>query len=238
MKTKSIFILLSFVFVITSCKKEVKCVDGNGDLLQETRQLDLFSAVNAYSDANLFYAPGAESKADMFAESNIIPLIITDVNGQILSISVNEDECYNASATPEITLSAPDCYEFNMYGSGKLESHGINRDYYKISVLGSGIVNSSFTTHKFIVTSEGSGDINLAGTAVESNISLFGSGNIYAKAVATDSCLVISDGSGDITLSVTTFLSVTLKGSGNVYYTGSPEVDSLIIGSGHLIKQD
>ncbi len=240
MKTK-LSLLLSLTIlamVFDSCKKDKVCIDGNGEFVQETRFPDAFNSVKIDNDANLYFAPGAENRIDLFAESNINPLIKTDVSQGVLMISVNDDECYTATAAPEITLSSPDCNEFYMNGSGKLEAHGINGDYFKIATTGSGPINGSLGVNKLDVTSEGSGDINLAGYARECNITLLASGNVYASNVESATCVIVSEGSGDITIHVTVSLSVVIKGSGNVYYSGNPPIiEKTTPGSGELIHQ-
>ncbi|RLD34617.1 MAG: hypothetical protein DRI72_02400 [Bacteroidetes bacterium] len=239
MKTKLSVALFLSLLVFATCKKDKECVKGNGDFVQETRFPEAFNSVKIYNDANLYFAPGTESRIDLFAESNINPLIKTDVSQGVLTISVNDDECYTATVAPEITLSSPDCNEFYMNGSGKLEAHGINSDYFKIAVTGSGPVNSSLGVNELDLISEGSGNINLAGYARECNITLLASGNVYARNLESATCVVVSEGSGNITVNVTVSLSVIIKGSGNVYYSGNPPViEEIITGSGLLIKED
>ncbi len=231
------FLTTMLLLTVTACKKEKKCIDGNGDFVQETRYLEAYNSVQVYNDADIYYSTGTEARADVFAESNIVPLIATNITAQVLSIAVTNDDCYHATATPEVTLMAPNCYEFSLFGSGKLVANGINRDYYKIESLGSGPVNSSFNVQAFVIDSQGSGDANLAGSAVQSIISVTGSGNVYAGNAVSDSCIVISEGSGNITITVTSFLDVSISGSGNVYYSGDPVIIEHNTGSGELIKQ-
>ncbi len=238
MKTQYLIILMGLLVLSAGCKKETKWIDGNGDLVQETRNLEQFTSVNLYGDAHLFFSQGANSRADIFAESNIIPLITTTINTQkVLIIDVKNDECYNANHTPEVTLMSPDCFSFSVYGSGNFEAHGLNLNTFNISMLGSGNTNSSFNAYFFNIESSGSGNANFAGSSTRSSIKLLGSGNIYSKTVTCDTCFILSEGSGDVTLTVISYLNVEIKGSGNVYYTGDPEVNSIITGSGLLIKE-
>lgn len=238
MKTQYLFILMGLLVLSAGCKKETKCIDGNGDLMQETRNLEQFTSVNLYSDSHLFFSQGVNSRADIFAESNIIPLITTTINAQkVLIIDVKNDECYNANHTPEVTLMSPDCFSFSLYGSGNFQANSLNMDRLNITSLGSGNMNSSFNAYYFNIESSGSGNANLAGSATRSSVKLLGSGNIYSKTATCDTCFILSEGSGDITLTVISYLDVEIKGSGNVYYTGDPEVNSIITGSGLLIKE-
>ena len=239
MKTQYLIILMALLVLSAGCKKETKCIDGNGDLVQETRDMEQFTSVNLYGSSHLFFSQGANSRAGVFAESNIIPLITTTINAQkVLIIDVKNDECYNTNHTPEVTLMSPDCFSFSLFGSGNFEAHGLNLNTFDMATVGSSNINSSFNAYYFNVESSGSGNANFAGNATRSSIKLLGSGNIYSKTAPCDTCFILSEGSGDITLTVMSYLEVTIKGSGNVYYTGNPEVNSVITGSGLLIKED
>ena len=230
-----VFLIL---FGTGSCKKSPECVKGNNDFIQETRTLGAFNSVQLTGDASLYFSQGSESRADIFAESNIVPLITTTVNDQkMLSIGVKSDACYNTTHYPEVTLVSPDCYEFTLEGSGNFSTSEFNGDYYKITNTASGNVNTVLNTNRLVIDSRGSGNANFAGASVLCDISLAGSGNVYASNLASDTCLVVSDGSGNITVRVSSLLDVTIKGSGNVYYTGNPDINSNITGSGELIQQ-
>jgi len=238
MRTQYLLILLGLLVLSAGCKKATKCIDGNGDLVQETRSIDACNTVNLYGNMHLFYSQGVNSRVDIFAESNIIPLINTTIHGQnILTVDVQEGSCYTTSHAPEVTLMTPGCYNINLFGSGNFQANSLNMDELKIASLGSGDINSSFDTHDLSIESRGSGNANFAGSTTNYLISLNGSGNIYSKTVIADSCIVRSDGSGDITINVTAFLDVIIKGSGNVYYSGDPVIVQNITGSGQLIKE-
>ena len=238
MKTQYLIILMGLLVLSIGCKKETKCIDGNGDLVQETRNMEQFTSVDLYGDPHLFFSQGANSRADIFAESNIIPLITTTINAQkVLIVNVKNDECYNANQTPEVTLMSPDCFNFSLYGSGNFQANSLNMDRLNITSLGSGNMNSSFNVSYFNIESSGSGNANFAGSATIASIKLLGSGNVYSKTVTADTCIVISEGSGDITLTVLSYLEVEIKGSGNVYYSGDPVIVQNITGSGLLIKE-
>jgi len=238
MKVKFAFMTLTVLLLFVSCKKDTECVEGNNDFLQETRTLDPYNSVQIYGDASCFFSIGTESRVDIFAESNIIPLITTTVNDQkILSVSLKNDACYHAHQSPEVTLVSPDCSEFSLYGSGDFTTNTLIMDSYEITIQGSGNVNSLLNTRNFIVNSEGSGNANFGGNTVAGHIFSSGSGNVYAGNVTSDTCYVISEGSGNITVRVMSYLNVTIKGSGNVYYSGDPDIDATVTGSGQLIQQ-
>ncbi len=238
MKAQIVFITLVALTLFASCKKNPECVDGNNNFVQETRTLDPFNSVQFYGDASLFFSIGTESKVDIFAESNIVPLITTTVDDyKMLTVGIKDDACYHTTQSPEVTLVSPDCSEFTLYGSGDFTTSTLDMDYYRVDIKSSGNVNSLLNTRNFVVNSEGSGNANFGGNTRIERILSISSGNVYAGNVISDTCYVLAEGSGNITVHATSYLSVNISGSGNVYYSGDPDIDLTISGSGQLVQQ-
>jgi len=75
------------------------------------------------------------------------------------------------------------------------------------------------------------------GLANTYTIRISGSGDIKSFGLTADKADVSIESSGDAEINVTQHLKASIKGSGNIMYQGSPEIDSNISGSGKLIKQ-
>jgi hypothetical protein len=84
---------------------------------------------------------------------------------------------------------------------------------------------------------DGSGEIRLNGASVNSELRVIGSGHIRGNQLNTDVCVAYISGSGTIDTWVNHALDVTIIGSGIVYYSGNPAVESYISGSGKAVKQ-
>ena len=181
---------------------------------------------------------GQSSTVDFFAESNIIPIIRTDVNNQQLQIIVQEGNCYNTNQPIEVYISSQDYNEINVDGSGRVSANNLNLDELTLSINGSGNVNSILGLQHLNLNLTGSGDANIVGDAVRGEFSLSGSGNIYSSNFSQDTVYVKVSGSGDVHIKVSAFLDVTITGSGSVYYKGNPPtINQNISGSGKLIDE-
>ena len=82
---------------------------------------------------------------------------------------------------------------------------------------------------------EGSGRINMVGSAEDLRATIAGSGDIKADGFAADRASVSIYGSGSCTLRVDDSLDARIYGSGSIYYYGSPSISSVDAGSGRLI---
>ena len=80
----------------------------------------------------------------------------------------------------------------------------------------------------------GSGDVNISGKALRGDYRLTGSGDIDAEDLRVNECYITSSGSGNIECYVYDLLDVIITGSGDVYYSGSPEIIEKNTGSGEL----
>lgn len=238
---KDLFIL-SILLVISiaynGCKKETNCINGNGEVMQEQRVLDPFNKVIVIGAFSTTIDQGQNNTVDFFAESNIIPIIRTDVNNQLLRIIVNDGNCYNTDKDVEVYISSPDYEEITIDGSGDVSANNLNLDGLTLSLKGSGVLNALMEVQQLTLNLTGSGNANLVGNGNQGIYLLSGSGNIYGSNFIQDNASVTVSGSGDIHVNVTGSLNVVISGSGNVYYKGNPaNITQNITGSGQLINE-
>lgn len=237
---KVLLLLLSiFISLIYSgCKKETNCIEGNGELLQQQREVDDFNEVSIIGSFNSTIVQGQTSSVDLFAESNIIPIIRTDVSNQQLRIIVQDGNCYNTNQDVEVYVSAPDFKRINIDGSGNVQVNNFDPDDLVIDLNGSGSLSCILGLEELTFSLDGSGDATLNGNCKNGNITISGSGNTYASTFSQETVNITVSGSGHSYLNVSKSLSVTITGSGNVYYQGNPEIlEQNITGSGQLIKE-
>ncbi|HNN72790.1 MAG TPA: DUF2807 domain-containing protein, partial [Ferruginibacter sp.] len=123
----------------------------------------------------------------------------------------------------KVYITMPDGIDFlNVQGSGNLRVTG-------------NFINSS--SIDLLVTGSGNIDFD-QGTAPKGHLVVAGSGNINAYGLQIKDNNISLNGSGNIQTTATEKLDVTIAGSGNVYYKGTPtSVNTIIAGSGRLIRQ-
>ncbi len=90
----------------------------------ETRQTGTFNRIVTNGAFNITFSQASETRVDVFAESNILPLIQTSVSDQTLLVQVKNDGCYNTPQPVEVTLAAPDLKSVSLTGSGELIDEG------------------------------------------------------------------------------------------------------------------
>lgn len=241
MKTiKIIVVLISVSLLFSTCKKDSTpdCIQGNGSAVQETRMVDNFNGIVADGAFNLSISQTSNTQVDLFGDSNVLPIITTTTNNQVLTVSVQNDQCYSTQNNIEVTLTSPTINSIALNGAGKIDAYNLKTDDLLFETNGSATLNSSFEVKNLTTIINGSGSANFSGTAESVNFSISGTGSILASTVETDRCEIIITGVGDVRIHVNAYLEVTISGSGNVYYTGDPEtVIQNITGTGQVIKE-
>jgi hypothetical protein len=241
MKTlKIIIVLFSISVLFATCKKDSSpdCIQGNGSQVQESRTVSNFNGIVANGAFDLSISQISNTGVDLFGDSNVLPIITTAVNNNVLTISTQNDQCYSTSKNIEVTITTPEIYSVALNGAGKIDAYNLNTDVLLFETNGSATISSSFDVKRLQTIINGSGNANFSGTADLANFSISGTGSILASTVETDSCEISITGVGDVRISVNKYLEVTISGSGNVYYSGDPEtIKQYITGTGQLIKE-
>jgi hypothetical protein len=233
-------IIFAAAIVFSYCKKndEDNCIQGNGNLIQETRDVDDYTEIYASGAFNISFSQINNSQVDLFGDSNILPIITTTVSGNVLNVGIDNNQCYSTQNTIEVTATAQGFEGVTLDGAGKIEAHNIATGELHYVTNGSATINSSFTADNFSVTIMGSGDGQFAGSAENAELTIGGAGNIQAAALSVNICDITIEGTGDISIHVNNEMNVVISGSGNVYYTGDPDINSNISGTGQIIKVD
>lgn len=240
MKNISLIVaVLALSIFFSQCKKEDdnSCVDGNGTLQMDSRVVDLFANFTASGSYVINFSKSSDSKVDIFTDSNISPLVVTNVEDESLNIGISNDQCYTTANPIELTLTAPEIRNITFNGDGSIDGHSIIQDLIYFNISGSIILNTSIEVNSVELYLDGSEDANLIGSAVDAILETNGTGSILAPGLVVEDCFITTTGTGDVRIHVNGLLDVTIAGTGNVYYSGNPEtINSDITGTGELIK--
>ncbi|HJZ40530.1 MAG TPA: head GIN domain-containing protein [Bacteroidales bacterium] len=259
MKRKYISLGILCLSVILSSCEDIwnHCIDGNGNRIADTRMLDPFEEIQVNGDFEVQIDTGQVISARVEADDNLMGLVVTHVTGNRLIIETRNGDCIRPSRPIEITVTVPSLHTIKLNGSGYVYSYGLSSEELEVRLSGSGqitchnvestiatfelegsgSITGSLITGNLTALVEGSGDIRLSGSSVNSDLKILGSGRINANQVNTDVCLAYISGSGIIETFVNNALDVTIIGSGTVYYEGNPSVESYISGSGKVVRQ-
>lgn len=215
------------------------CIKGEGTIISTILPVADFKGIDLAFVSNVNINQGASRKIEAIGHSNIIEKITTSVSDDVWKIDL-ESGCYeDYELSVEITI--PNINSLVLSGSGNLIVNGFSNQSGKLNLALSGSGNISL--NEFVGVSEidasisGSGNITLnKNTNIETlNVDNAGSGKFSGFELKSNCCTVSSSGSGQSEVTAQNTLDVTISGSGNVAYKGSPSITQSITGFGRLI---
>lgn len=246
MKTNNIFYNIFPALIIllsaTSCYVDFDddgfgpSIKGSGHVIVEERALSTFDRIILEGSMDLVLRQDDDQLLEVEADDNIIPFISTNVRGGELKISTTRS--YRSRDRIKIYISIQDLEELKLRGSGDV--YGENAmvgDRLTLEISGSGNMDMEVYYDHLFTEIDGSGNFNLYGETLDQDVRINGSGDYRAADLLSADTDINISGSGNGTVNVSDFLRAEIRGSGDIYYYGNPEVNSSIRGSGNLIKR-
>jgi hypothetical protein len=191
---------------------------GSGTSTTETRAVTGFTAIELSGSGDVqLKQTGTESLA-ITAEDNLLPLLTSEVVDKVLKLGVKDNANLDAKQPITYQVSVRELTGLDVAGTGSQTATDVKTSSLRVRVAGTGSVTAS-------------------GSADAQDIQMAGSGAYHGSGLASLTATVNSAGSGAAEIAVKDRLQVTIIGSGNVTYTGSPQVQQSIVGSGTLQKK-
>jgi hypothetical protein len=230
MKTSRILTLVALFCLIGSIAFAQK---------SETRTPGSFTKIENSGSWDVEITKGSKDEVRLETSNFDLSKVITEVDGDKLEIKLVKGNYSNVNLKVYITVR-----ELESVGNGGSGDMRINSDFgadsFGIGLSGSGSITAkAINAEKLTVGMSGSGKVTITGgQADEASIGQSGSGDLEAIDFTAQTVKIGKSGSGDTSIGVTESLTVGSSGSGNIYYRGNPEKQSIgISGSSKLIKQ-
>ena len=235
-----------------------KSVEGNHQFGRDERPVSSATALDIdklnWVDARVDVRVGPSPSLVIEADSNLLPLIRSEVSGNTLRIW--SDSNIRRSSVIHIIYTTPRLNKIDITSGGRLVVSGFNGDDLRLTQRGSlyselsgkverlDIANNGSGTVNAVALSSansdavqnGSGRINLGQVRGERiNVALNGSGNISASG-AVQRLAANINGSGDINFAQlqSQVAYLTTNGSGDIDATATAEVNARSSGSGRI----
>ncbi|MGK5027440.1 GIN domain-containing protein [Janthinobacterium sp. RB2R34] len=197
-----------------------KAVEGNGQLSRDARTLgsatvlDIGNLNNA--DASIDIRVGPATSLVIEADSNVLPLIQSEVSGSTLRIW--SDANLRRSSDIHIIYTTPHLTKISTVSGGRLVASGFNGDDLTLVQRGSMKIELSGKVARLDIANYGSGSVNAAGlSSGNSDAVQNGSGRIHLGALRAERVNLAVNGSGSISASgAVQRLDANVNGSGKL----------------------
>ena len=173
------------------------------------------------------------------AESNILPYIETDVNGNTLRIYIRGLHNVKNHFLWKFILQHQILKKLHKVDRELLQpDYFTSEEYVDVIISGSGSIETAIDAVTIDAVVSGSGNFNSFRSANVADFTVSGSGKIDAYDFAVRDCEAMISGSGNVWINVDHYLKATISGSGNVYCTGDAEIETHISGSGKVFHEN
>ena len=212
---------------------------GNGVSASETREVPAFERVADTTSVDVAVEAGPEASVLVTCDENLLPLVITDVQGDTLRIRTQDDMDLDPRVDCRVDVTVPALLGLVASGSGDLSASGDLTGFEEATCTGSGdLVAEGIASDDVHLESTGSGDLTASGTTSTLGVDSTGSGGVDARDLLAGCVSVLCTGSGDVQVSASTSLDATLTGSGDVEVWGNPaDCNVQTTGSGEVSYQ-
>ena len=184
-------------------------------MVSQQRASDPFTGIQVTGVGKVIIKQDTVQTLVVRADDNIIERVTTSVNNGILVVGLQQGS-YN-SITININAS--------MKAIDRLECIGT------AEFLNSGQIQ----TDSLVCKITGAGKITLTGTAARQTVQITGAGDVHNFGLASSRCLAMISGAGNVEVNVTQQLDAIISGTGNITYTGGPQVvNKTITGIGNI----
>lgn len=231
------FAVLFFAIIFTSCNEfNYESVRGNGDVQIKTEFLKAdYREVSLAGSFDILIVPSQRDSIVIAAESNILPHILFERNGDRLIIKSTPNTNLKTTKPVKITLYAVNIAEIDLSGSGNITADSLNYSDMTLSISGSGSILAGVIVENLEASIAGSGDIMVNGNSENTLFRIAGSGNVKSYGLYQQNCKANISGSGNIYTAPGNSLDANIAGSGSVFYKGNPSISVQVSGSGKVV---
>ncbi|MBD0325659.1 MAG: DUF2807 domain-containing protein [Pyrinomonadaceae bacterium] len=200
---KKMILLLLLVSFGAGCHSGVfgKGVRGSGNRVTEKRDVASFLAIEVSGNYEVEITAQKERSLEITGDDNILPLVTTEVKGNVLHIGSSKS--FNANRPITLKITVPDLEDISSSGASKITVSNI-----KNSELG--------------IDSSGASKIWITGETQKLRIGTSGASNIEAKDLHAEKVSVQSSGAGYVSVYATEQLEASASGAARIDYYGNP----------------
>ncbi len=227
------FYVISVSFIM-SCDELEPCHRTSSNIISETRDLKDFKGVAFANLGDIFLTQGPEFLFTIEGPDNVVELITTRVENELLVIG--SDGCFNGDYMLNIEITAPEFTFINFSGIGSITTVGqIEGNVLVMELMGLGDIEADIYVDSLYTTISGNGTVEYTGEVIRHQFSSSGEVTLNSYSLDTDHTIINLTGIGNNYVHANESLAVVIAGSSIVYYQGNPTVQTEITGSGEVI---
>ena len=205
--TAAIAVILLAIALLAGCTKNATDADqivGSSRIVSQQRPASAFSGIQLTGVGRVVITQDTVESLRVEANDNIIDKVTTSVHHGLLMIELQQGSYSNI--TLNLFVSMKDIGSLACVGAGEfLNSGQIHADTLRCSI-------------------SGAGKMTLTGTATRETVIVSGAGDVHNFGLTSTYCVATISGAGNVEVNVLQQLDATINGTGNIAYSGNPQV--------------
>ena len=236
-------VLMAVAVFLGGCRTFASAVDGirgEGDVVEEAREVSGFTAVQLAGIGNVIVQSGEREGVLVEAQANLLPYLQTTVEGDTLVISIEDGANLVPTESIRYIVTAPEVDRLVMSGLGEIRAANVSGENVDLEVTGGGNIHvDEVRATNLTAVLSGLGDLTVdSGEVQRQTVRLTGGGSYNAPELASDEAAATISGLGSATLRASERLDATISGGGNISYHGRPQVRQTVTGLGQVRALD
>jgi len=189
------------------------CVQGQGPVTSETREIRPFSAIEVGAGIHLAFSIGATDHLEVRAQANILPAIATDVSGGTLTIEARDD--FTTSEPVTVTVVGPLLERIALSGGAQGRLEGIAAGAIELTLKGGAHLTIAGSADAVTLIADGGSVAELADLAA-TRVSVALAGGAGATVRAADEVTGIASGGSRLSVLGDPSIAVDVSGGASV----------------------
>lgn len=228
--------LLLFTTITSSGCMFLEGVDGNGNVIKETRKTGSFDGIRVGGAFNVILIQGDTESVTVEADENLHSIIKTKVKGSILHI--NAEENIRKSKALNIYVNFKSMDKIDISGACELEaSNKLTFSRLNLEASGASEIKLNLNAEFMDIDFSGASEVRLSGEVGRCEFEVSGASEINAYDLVAEEIELRASGASDAKLHATESLRVNASGASSVRYMGNPKIDSNVSGAGSISRR-
>jgi hypothetical protein len=223
---KAIFLFAVLAFTFNSCVINGwdTGISGNGNVIDETRDVTGFKGVHVSSGIDVYLSEGDQFEVRVEADENLMEVIKTELRGDILVVGTERVNIRNAKSK-RVYVTLPKLAELKISSAGDCEGQTLfHCEDLRLSISSAGDMTLETEADRIFLDISSSGDARVAGSANLLEASLSSAGDLDAWDLEAKVVDVNVSSAGDARIFATEEITMDASSAGNIYYRGDARV--------------
>ncbi len=237
---KSAFLLIIIALLVNSCIIDGwnNGISGNGHVEEESRDVSGFTGVHASTGIDVFISEGSDFDVKVEADENLLEVILTELNGNMLVIKTDRVNIRSAKSK-KVYVTMPKLKELKISSAGDCKGMtSFNCDDLRVSISSAGDLKLDVEANRIDINISSSGDATLTGRTGVLDANLSSAGDLHAFDLIAETVSVDVSSAGDARVYASEEISMNASSAGNVYYKGEADVvHSRSSSAGDIVKK-